>query len=100
MSVDALVVDGLRHQYGQRTALAGVSFSVGRGELFKDAAGGGLHPPGVVAAEFVGHGQPGGGLDPVVLLHVETDDVRRFRHDVWSQRAAPVGLSRRRTPEM
>jgi ABC-2 type transport system ATP-binding protein len=31
---DALVVDGLRHQYGERTALDGVSFAVGRGELF------------------------------------------------------------------
>ena len=34
MSADALVVDGLRHQYGQRIALAGVSFSVARGEIF------------------------------------------------------------------
>lgn len=34
MSVDALVVDGLRHRYGERTALDGVSFAVGRGELF------------------------------------------------------------------
>jgi ABC-2 type transport system ATP-binding protein len=34
MSANALVVDGLRHQYGERTALDGVSFAVGRGELF------------------------------------------------------------------
>ncbi|MEO8602737.1 MAG: ABC transporter ATP-binding protein [bacterium] len=34
MSTDALVVDGLRHQYGQRLALAGVSFTVARGEIF------------------------------------------------------------------
>ena len=34
VSADALVVDGLRHQYGQRLALAGVSFAVARGELF------------------------------------------------------------------
>ncbi|MDX2171446.1 MAG: ABC transporter ATP-binding protein [Deltaproteobacteria bacterium] len=34
MSANALVVDGLRHQYGDRTALDGISFSVARGELF------------------------------------------------------------------
>jgi len=34
MSTDALIVDGLRHQYGQRVALAGVSFRVARGEIF------------------------------------------------------------------
>lgn len=34
MANAAIVVDGLRHLYGQRTALDGVSFSVERGEIF------------------------------------------------------------------
>ncbi|MGH7789504.1 MAG: ATP-binding cassette domain-containing protein, partial [Candidatus Binatia bacterium] len=34
MSEAAIVVDDLRHQYGERVALAGVSFTVARGEVF------------------------------------------------------------------
>jgi len=34
LSVPALEVEGLRHRYGERTALDGVSLSVARGELF------------------------------------------------------------------
>jgi ABC-2 type transport system ATP-binding protein len=31
---EAIVIEGLRHRYGEREALAGVSFGVGKGEIF------------------------------------------------------------------